>query len=128
MCLFTMALALLGCRMAAGPMQSVNACLSELWVQFGPAAVASLLLLPLVVYDLLQVTNRFAGPIFRLRRSMRDLAQGMPVAPVRFRDGDFWQDFASDFNLVAEKAQNSAAESSNSDPTASENDSRLVCR
>jgi hypothetical protein len=123
-----MALVLLGCRMVTGPLQSLNACLTEVWAQFGPAAVASLLLLPLVVYDLLQVTNRFAGPIFRLRRSMRDLAQGIPVMPIRFRDGDFWQDFASDFNLVAEKARQSASGSAIPKLPATESDSLSVCR
>ena len=63
--------------------------------------MASLLLLPGVIFDLVRLSNRFAGPMFRLRRSMHDLAQGKPVDAVHFRHGDFWQEFADDFNTIA---------------------------
>ena len=105
MCLLTMMLLLLGWGMIAGPVRPLNAHLTELWAFYGPAAVASLLLLPAVVFDLVRLSNRFAGPMFRLRRSMHDLAQGKPVAAVRFRQGDFWQEFADDFNTVAALAE-----------------------
>ena len=67
--------------------------------------MASLVLLPAVIFDLLRLSNRFAGPMFRLRRSMHDLAQGRPVAAVRFRHADFWQEFADDFNTIAARAE-----------------------
>ena len=47
------------------------------------------------------MSNRFVGPIYRLRRSMRSLANGEEVDPVFLRDGDYWFDFAEDFNRVA---------------------------
>ncbi len=104
-CLLTIMLFLLGWGMITGPDRPLNARLTELWTLNGPAAVASLLLLPAVIFDLLRLSNRFAGPVFRLRRSMHDLAQGKPVAPVRFRQNDFWQKFADDFNAIAARAQ-----------------------
>ena len=105
MCLLTMTLLLLGWGMIADPVRPLNAHLTELWALHGPAAVASLLLLPAVIFDLVRVSNRFAGPMFRLRRSMHDLAQGKPVAAVHFRHGDFWQEFADDFNTIAARAE-----------------------
>lgn len=36
--------------------------------------------------------------MFRLRRSVRQLANGERVKKVYFRDGDMWQGFANDFN------------------------------
>jgi hypothetical protein len=105
MCLLTMMLLLLGWGIITGPIRPLNAHLTALWTLYGPAAIASLLLLPLVTFDLLRLSNRFAGPMFRLRRSLHDLAQGRPVAEVRFRHGDFWQEFADDFNTVAARAQ-----------------------
>ena len=36
----------------------------------------------------------------RLRRSMHDLAEGRDVATIQFREGDFWQELAVDFNRV----------------------------
>ncbi len=105
MCLLTMTLLLLGWAIVTKPIRPLNAHLTALWTLYGPAAVASLALLPLVAFDLLRLTNRFAGPMFRLRRSLHDLAQGKPVAAIRFRQGDFWQEFADDFNTIAARVQ-----------------------
>jgi len=68
------------------------------WTRFGPAWIAALLSIPVVVFDCIRFSNRFAGPMVRLRRSMRELAAGKEVKPIRFRNGDFWCDFADDFN------------------------------
>ncbi len=100
-CLLSMMLLLLGWGILADPFHPLNAHLTRVWELYRPAAVASLLLLPIVIFDLVRLSNRFAGPMFRLRRSMHDLAQGKPVALLRFRHGDFWQEFADDFNTIA---------------------------
>jgi len=104
-CLLTIMLILLGWSMVTGPNLPLNAHLAEIWAFCGSAAVASLLLLPAVTFDLLRLSNRFTGPIFRLRRAMHDLAQGKPVVAVRFRHADFWREFADDFNTVAARAE-----------------------
>jgi hypothetical protein len=75
----------------------------DTWKLFWPSMLAALLILPAVLWDLTRMSNRFVGPIYRLRRSMRSLANGDEVAPVILRDGDFWFDFAEDFNRVASK-------------------------
>jgi hypothetical protein len=67
----------------------------------GVLAFATLVLLPLVVYDVLVTTNRFAGPIYRMRRSMRALATGAHVDPLEFREQDFWREMADEFNALA---------------------------
>ncbi|MGA2255546.1 MAG: hypothetical protein ABSG53_12855 [Thermoguttaceae bacterium] len=120
MCLLTIMLLLLGWGMIASPNRPLNTQLTELWTLHGPAAVASLLVLPAVILDLLRASNRFAGPMFRLRRSLHDLAQGKPVAAVRFRQGDFWQEFADDFNTVAARAKGAKSHSPESVPLATE--------
>jgi hypothetical protein len=74
-----------------------------MWFYFGPALVGAVLLMPLVLFDIVRLSNRFAGPLLRLRRSLRALAKGEEVAPLKFREGDFWQDFAKEFNAVAER-------------------------
>ena len=63
------------------------------------------LLLPYFVYDTFRITNRFAGPMYRLHQTIRRLAAGESVGPIRFRDGDYWQDVAGDFNAMVEKLQ-----------------------
>lgn len=73
----------------------------HLWFFYAPALFASLLLLPVVLMDIIKLSSRFVGPLVRLRNGMRALARGERVAPIRFRKGDFWQEFAQEFNAVA---------------------------
>ena len=77
----------------------------DMWARYAPALLASFVLLPMVIVDVIRWSNRFAGPLFRLRRSMRALGRGEHVEPLRFRDGDFWQEFAEEFNAVVARVQ-----------------------
>jgi hypothetical protein len=72
----------------------------RLWLNFGPALLGSVLLLPLVLMDCLRLTNRFAGPMVRIRRAMQQLAEGRVPEEVHVREGDFWQEFAGHLNQV----------------------------
>lgn len=104
-CLVTISLMLLCWRIITGPARPLFLHFDDMWFFYGPAIIASLLLLPMVIADIIRVSNRFAGPMLRLRRSMRALARGEHVAPIEFRDGDFWQDFAEEFNQVVVRVQ-----------------------
>jgi signal transduction histidine kinase len=64
------------------------------------AMASSLIVLPVLLFDLSRHTNRFAGPIFRLQRSLNALAEGKPVEPLTFRKGDNWHELAEAFNRV----------------------------
>jgi hypothetical protein len=104
-CLVSVTLALLCWRIASEPLLPMSAHFWEIWTHNGAALIASFLLLPLVIYDILQMSNRFFGPLFRLRRSMRALARGEHVDPISFREGDFWPEFAQEFNALAVRVQ-----------------------
>lgn len=71
----------------------------------GPSVVALLALVPVFVVDLFRLTNRFAGPMVRLRRAMQALGRGEQVKPIEFREGDFWQELAADFNRVIRRVE-----------------------
>jgi len=73
--------------------------------KYGMFFTCMLLMLPMVLYDILKLTNRFAGPVFRLRREMRKLAEGEKVDPLKFRDGDYWPDIALTFNAVVKRVE-----------------------
>lgn len=73
----------------------------QTWRMFWPALFASGLVLPLLLLDVLRVSHRFAGPMYRLRNALRDAADGKHVPPVKFREGDFWCEMADEFNRVA---------------------------
>ena len=104
-CLITLTLMILCWRIVTGPARMFYTHFSDMWFFYGPAFVASLLLLPLVIIDILRLSNRFTGPLIRLRRAMRELTRGERVYPIEFRDGDFWQEFANEFNALAAKLQ-----------------------
>ena len=104
-CLITISLMLLCWRVLHGPSRMFYTHFDAMWFHYGPALVASLLLLPLVIVDVVRVSNRFAGPLVRLRRCMRALARGEDVKPIQFREGDFWREFADEFNAVLARVQ-----------------------
>ncbi len=58
------------------------------------------LLMPVFLRDTLKMSNRFAGPMYRLRIALKKMAGEDVPAPIKFRDGDFWQEAADDFNTV----------------------------
>ena len=77
----------------------------DLWRQVGPVLLCALFALPLLLYDIVQLTNRFAGPMHRLRREMGRLAKGEKARRLNFRDGDFWHEFATYFNQIADRLE-----------------------
>jgi hypothetical protein len=69
-----------------------------------------LLLLPVFLRDTLKLSNRFAGPMYRLRTALRTVAENKPCSKIKFRDGDFWMEAATDFNTVLGKLETLQAE------------------
>ena len=92
-------------RIATTPSNAFYSEVGDMWFHYGAALVASLLLLPLIVLDCVRMSNRFAGPLYRMRRCLRDLSAGLPVPPIHFREGDFWMEVADEFNAVSAKLQ-----------------------
>jgi methyl-accepting chemotaxis protein len=71
--------------------------------RFLPFFVITLALIPAFVWDTLKLTNRFAGPIHRLRVALADASSGNAVTPLQFRTNDFWKEIAHNFNTVMER-------------------------
>jgi hypothetical protein len=94
---------------------------------FGPAAVVAVLLLPIIVIDVLRLSNRFVGPIVRMRESMRRLARGEHVEPLDFRGDDFWCQFAEEFNAVVALVQESKPEVETADEQPQAEESPVPC-
>ena len=68
-----------------------------------PILVVMFFLMPVFLRDTLKLSNRFAGPMYRLRTALSMMARGETVSSINFRNGDFWQEAAADFNTVAAK-------------------------
>lgn len=92
-------------RIVLGPPRSALAPQADLWLHLAPAAIAALLLLPIVVLDAVQFSHRFAGPVHRLRRQLQALAAGQRVTPLQFRAHDYWQDLAQEVDAVAARLE-----------------------
>jgi hypothetical protein len=87
---------------------------TQLWLNCGPALLGSVLLLPLVMLDCLRLSNRFAGPMVRMQRVMRELAAGESPPTFSLRPGDYWTELADDMNIVLERVRQ---QDQNSQPT-----------
>ena len=81
--------------------------------RYAPFLIISAAMLPIFLRDTMRLSNKFAGPIQRLRRAMEGVAQGTHVKPIGFRRGDFLQDIATDFNLMLARCQRAEANSAN---------------
>jgi hypothetical protein len=73
--------------------------------RFLPFFVITLALIPAFVWDTLKLTNRFAGPILRLRSALYAASQGQAVEPLHFRPNDFWAEIATNFNALMQRGE-----------------------
>lgn len=87
-------------QVLSDPFRPASDHLENLWYTHGPFLVVMIFLLPVFVIDTVKISHRFAGPIFSLRRAMRDVADGKPPRQLKFRDGDFWHELANDYNAM----------------------------
>jgi len=124
-CLIAMVLMVVCWRVLTGPARMFYYHFDDMWFFYGPSLIISLVILPLVLADLIRASNRFAGPMLRLRRSMRDLARGQHVEPIQFRENDFWHDFAEDFNAVVARVQGEST-AQGEDTTADSDEEKLL--
>ena len=93
----------------ADPFGGVQKNLLAFVTHSGPFLLALVCLMPIFIRDTLTLTNRMAGPIYNLRRTVQQLADGEAnVRPLKFRDGDFWPDLPDAFNAMTERLQNGA--------------------
>ncbi len=87
-------------QVLTNPFRPLAAHAQDLWWTHGPFLLVMVFLLPVFVIDTIKLSHRFAGPIFSLRRAIRDVAAGNPPRKLKFRRRDFWQDLAEDYNAM----------------------------
>ena len=97
--------AFLACReLYFEPASNIVDVFRNIHARYSPVMFASLILLPVVLLDIVWITNRVVGPMVRLRQGLRDMAEGRRVQPLSFRDNDFWQEMAGEFNRASAHA------------------------
>lgn len=87
----------------SSPSASFGLKLSRVLMAFGPSLITAVLILPLVLVDCIRYSNRFAGPMHRLMKHAKQLADTGQAEPITFREGDFWYDLADQFNRIGER-------------------------
>lgn len=90
-------------QVLSNPFRSFGEHFQALWWTHGPFLLVILFMLPVFVLDSIKFSHRFAGPIYRLRQTIRTIAAGDPTPRLKFRDFDFWQGLAEDFNLMVDR-------------------------
>ena len=85
-------------RSVASPEQSFVQHLLNAFATHWPILVSLSLMLPLAARDMLKFSNRFAGPIYRLRRELNRFSETEEIGEVEFRQGDKWRDVADGIN------------------------------
>jgi hypothetical protein len=65
-----------------------------------PMFVGLLAVLPIFLYDMVKFSHRFAGPLYRYRKTLEAMAAGKAVQPIKIRQPDLLRDWVPVFNTV----------------------------
>jgi hypothetical protein len=87
-------------QVLSNPFRPLVAHARDVWWTQGPFLLVMVFLLPVFIMDTIKLSHRFAGPVFALRRALREIVQGKPPRKLKFRRHDFWHDLAEDYNAV----------------------------
>ena len=102
-------------QVLSNPFRTIGEHLQQVWWTHGPFLLVMLFLLPVFILDTIKLSHRFAGPIYRLRQTILEIAQGDPPPRLKFRDFDFWQGLAEDFNRMVDQLTTRDAKSTEYD-------------
>lgn len=72
---------------------------SSIW----PLLPSIILFLPLIIFDIVRLSNLFVGPIYRLRAHLIELTADPNCRPLNFREDDYWQDLAEPLHILQQQ-------------------------
>ncbi|TWT99617.1 hypothetical protein Pla108_05600 [Botrimarina colliarenosi] len=108
---------LVGLKWMSQPFMPVGDHLSEAWWTYGPVLLVLLCLAPVFIHDAIRLSNRFTGPMLRLRAATRQLAAGERPERITLREGDFWKDLAENFNQAVDRLYADKASAEDDQPS-----------
>jgi len=71
------------------------------WQQAAPATICMFVMMPFMVWDLMKLTNRIAGPLFRFESLLKEFKKTGKLPTAVLRDGDLLSDYQHEFNEFA---------------------------
>ncbi|MCA9062654.1 MAG: hypothetical protein KDA96_06330 [Planctomycetaceae bacterium] len=103
--------AVLGLLLAAWGIQTAVAAVTDspvvphvptLWERIAPLAIAMAVMTPFMIWDLMRITNRVAGPLYRFECLLNEFVESGRISHARLREGDLPTDFQKKFNEFVE--------------------------
>lgn len=107
------------------PFLSLGEHVSNFWRNNAPTFLALVCLMPVFIRDTLTLSNRMAGPICRMRDTIKLLADGKDAPPLTFRNNDMWNDLPQLFNRMTDRLRH-AGSTRDAEITAPESSQELV--
>lgn len=68
-----------------------------------PVLMMTVFFVPFAMNDILKFSNRFVGPIYRIRAEFKNFEQSGRIKSIKFRDGDYWHDLANGLNQITQR-------------------------
>jgi hypothetical protein len=68
------------------------------WQQASPVVICMLVMMPFMVWDLMKLTNRIAGPLYRFECLLKEFGNTGKLKPAILRQGDLLTDYQHQFN------------------------------
>ncbi len=93
----------LGLEWMSDPFRPFSQVANQAWWTYSPFLLILLFLMPAFIYDSIRLSHRFAGPVYRLRQVIKNLAAGDQPKQMEFRENDFWKEIAKDVNQVMDR-------------------------
>ncbi len=90
---------------AAGSGQFFVQDVFSVWEDHWPILVCFTLMLPFVLNDLLRFSNRFSGPIFRLKRELQQFQETGKSVQISLREKDYWKDVVESFCELTQRIE-----------------------
>ena len=81
-----------------GPTRTISELYVDFFWQQVPLLYTFVLLLPALLYNLLKFSHRIAGPLYRCRNVMQEMAAGKPVREFQPRKNDLMRELFAAFN------------------------------
>lgn len=89
--------------MFKSPEESYASILGDMKNRYALSLFVLFALVPYFLRDLIELTHRVVGPMKRFEDALKKAARGESIEPLSFRDGDYWQELAADFNRLVER-------------------------
>lgn len=82
--------------------QSVSAAPVTFWQQAAPVVICMLVMMPFMIWDLMNLTNRIAGPLFRFETLLKEYSRTGTLNTAHLREGDLLTEYQQHFNEFVE--------------------------